>query len=39
MSNAMVWNGSGFERKTLAVRDGRFVDAAEGGAEASWRAS
>lgn len=24
--NAMVWNGSGFERRTLAVRDGQFVD-------------
>ncbi len=33
--NAMVWNGSGFERRTLAVRDGRFVDAVRLGGDAA----
>jgi len=32
--NAMVWNGSGFQPKTLAIRDGRFVDVSEAGASA-----
>jgi imidazolonepropionase-like amidohydrolase len=29
--NARVWTGSGFETRTLAVREGRFVDPAEAG--------
>jgi adenine deaminase len=33
--NAMVWNGSGFEQRTLAVRHGRFVDAVQGDADAT----
>jgi imidazolonepropionase-like amidohydrolase len=33
--NAMVWNGSGFERRTLAVRRGRFVAAVQEDADAA----
>jgi imidazolonepropionase-like amidohydrolase len=32
--NGMLWNGSGFERRSLAVRDGIFIGRAEAGADA-----
>lgn len=32
--NAGVWNGAGFERRELAVRNGRFIGLADAGAEA-----
>jgi|GEM_PF-147941 len=32
--NGSVWNGSSFERRTLAVRDGTFVDPAQTGSDA-----
>jgi imidazolonepropionase-like amidohydrolase len=32
--NGQVWTGSGFERRTIAVRDGMFVDPREAGARA-----